>query len=466
MTDAANTRADTTIAADTTDGARTPEPPWREEDRGERPPFSGPGPFVFILILALVGLFASGYLSYRHIALSAEIAKVGDSALCRSSGSINCDAILLTDYALLFDHVPSTAMGFMGFMFVLWCAVNGLVNRKLRKDAWSLLLLYFFAAIPFTGYFLYLMMFQVSVICTWCLVVHGVNVVSLITVLIVAIKKRKRFATPDIATSGERVYFLAGGILLALLSFFVSGMVEKGLSYENVKVRYDELVNDPIIVMAMIKAAPDHDIPITAKDPIFGNPDAPHPIFFFGDFQCPICPKVERFLRHVVSENPQTLSLVYKAYPLSTKCNEYLLEDAHPQACGAARAAMAAFFLGGSKAFFAYGDLLKSNPKLLRQQAWLAIAEKLQLDLERFRVLLSPGSDADRAVQRGVKLGLRLGIESTPTIVFEKKKLLSNLQGIYLVRIMEDLIHEYHPEKKDLRLSAGKSGEALLKESK
>ena len=412
-----------------------------------QPYFCGRWPFLLLLVLALVGLFATGFLTYRHIVLASHTSVAGDSVLCRADGKINCDAVLQTEYSEIMGYVSSAVLGAMGFAFVFWCSLNGLINERLRKLAWVCLVVYFFAAIGFSWYYMYIMLFEVDFICTWCIVVHAVNLVSLALVLIVSVRRRKEFLLPEVARLGERVYFILAGGLLSLLVFFVCGTVEKSLSFQDAKMKYEEIANDPAVVMAMLKSSPSYDIPVTESDPIYGSPQAPHALIFFSDFQCPICGRTELFLRKLVDFNPGALKLVYKNYPLSTECNHALLGNLHPLACQAARAAYAAFILGGPHAFWAYADLVFQHQKELREDSWTGFAQKLGLDTDRFKELLKPGSPADQKVNDDLAIGQSLKLSATPQIVVKGKRIPENLKGAYLVDTLEQLIREEQPEQ-------------------
>jgi uncharacterized membrane protein/protein-disulfide isomerase len=424
----------------------------RETLSQDKPYFCGPVPFIVLVVLAGIGVFAAGYLSYRHIMLVSDSAVVGDSILCRADGKISCDAILLSEYATLADHISSAVLGLMGCAFALWCALNGLFSRRLRKFCWVFLLIYFFTAIGFSWYFVYLMMFEMDNICTWCIVVHAVNLSSLVLLLVIAVRNRKEFLRPETSSLGERVYFLVGGVVLSLLIFFASGMWEKHLSLKATQAKYDAVEEDMVVIAARLNAAPQYDVPISDQDPVFGLPSAPFVIILFSDFQCPICPGTERALLALVSMNRDVLKLVYKNYPLSTDCNRYIATNLHPMACQAARAATATFILGGNPLFFAYGQLLFHHQKELKKTPWLEFAAKLPLDLSKFENLLKDGSKAAEKVQQDVELGIRLELTSTPQIFFEKKRLPSKLKPETLVQIFEHLIHSNHPDKQDLKL--------------
>ncbi|MFH1117608.1 MAG: vitamin K epoxide reductase family protein [Pseudomonadota bacterium] len=418
----------------------------------EGPYFSGRLPFVLVLVLALVGTFATAFLTYRHILLSSTAGAVEQSFLCRTEGSVNCDAILRTEYSVLFGYFPSSTLGLMGFVFVLWFAVNGLVNERARKISWTLLVLYFFAAIGFSWYYAYIMAFEVDFICTWCIVVHVVNLLSLVIVLTAAVKNRKKFLLPEISTLAERVYFVAGGLVVTVLVFTGATLLESRLSFKEVKHQFEDLANDPVVIRAVVEGSPDSNIPIQPGDPVYGSPKAPYPIILFSDFKCPVCARRHKFLKDLVDKNPDKLRLVFINYPLSKECNSAVLHDLHPMACALARAAYAAFLLGGPKAFSAYGEMLFDNRKNLNPAQLETFAEKLNIDVQRFRDLMKPDSAAGKKVKQDTALGIELSLTSTPQIFFLGKRIPEMFQGEFLVEALEGLIALKHPEDKDIDL--------------
>lgn len=413
----------------------------------EGPYFMGRPPFVLLLILALVGAFAAAFLTYRHILLVSTSGSVAHSPLCSPGAKINCDAILMTEYSVLWDFLPSAALGLMGVGFALWLIVNALANDKVRKVAWTLLLVYYCAAIGFSWHFAYIMAFKVHFICTWCIVVHVTNVIALLTLIVISFKRSEKFLLPEIASLGERVYFVAGGVLFSLLILLVSLTVEYGLSFRDAKIRFEELANDPVVVMAILESTPDYDLPINREDPVYGRAHAKYPIVMFTDFQCPVCAETEEYLRRLVEKNPEHLKLVFKSYPLSTDCNKLLTGNLHPHACEAARAAYAAYFLQGNRAFWPYAAQLFAKRGRLNQEIFTDIAEQMGLDKRRFVEMLQEGSPADRKMVDDIRLGIELKLSSTPQIFFLGKRLPENYRNRYMVHMLEDIIHMKHPDR-------------------
>jgi len=340
----------------------------------------------------------------------------------------------------------------MGFVFVLWFTLNGLVNQRARKVSWTLLILYFFAAIGFSWYYVYIMAFKVYLICTWCLVVHAVNLLSLIIAVAVAIKNRKKFLLLEISTLAERVYLVAGGIMASVLVFTAATFWENHLSFKEAKQQFEELANDPVVIRAILEGSPDFNIPTQAADPVYGAPNAPYPIIIFSDFKCPVCARRDEFLRNLVDKNPDKLRLVFINYPLSKECNPAVLQDLHPKACTVARAAYAAYILGGSKAFWSYAKMLFENRKNLDPGKLMAFAKDLNLDIAKFQDLMKADSVAAKKIEQDTQLGIELSLTSTPQVFFLGKRIPDMFQGEFLVEALEGLIKLKHPEVKDIDL--------------
>ncbi len=422
--------------------------PW---DRS-KPYFISRRPLIILLLLALVGVFATAFLTYRHIVLTSHTGNVGESALCKAQGVINCDGILLTDYSVLLGYFPSSVLGLMGFVFVWWLLVNSLLNERVRKLAMTLLVLYFFMAIGFSWYYIYLMAFEVDYVCTWCIVVHVINFTSLALILYFSIKNRQNFLLEEPASKWERFYFIAGGLCLALVVFFGSVYLENYLSFRDAKTKYEELANDPVVIMATVKASPDYEIPITKDDPVFGNPSAPFPIVLFSDFQCPVCSQTEQYLKSIVNANPHVLSLVYKNYPLSPNCNSIIIGNLHPYACEAAKAAYAAFILKDSTGFWQYGDLLFANQREFKKQPWLQYANMIGLDVNRFTQLMQANEKPELKIKEDTELGATLKLTATPQIFFLSKNVPQSFKGEFLLDTLEELVKWKYPENSSFKL--------------
>lgn len=121
----------------------------------------------------------------------------------------------------------------------------------------------------------------------------------------------------------------------------------------------------------------------------------------FSDFECPYCAEAEKTLKQFIAKHREVL-LVYKHFPLTS---------IHPEAMPAAKAAWAA---GQQGKFWEYQDALFTQQDKLGEAFYMATAENLNLDLERFN---SDRNAATVAIGQDMQLAQSLGLSGTPFFV-------------------------------------------------
>lgn len=129
----------------------------------------------------------------------------------------------------------------------------------------------------------------------------------------------------------------------------------------------------------------------------------------FTDFECPACGKTQPLLEEVIAEYGDKVKFVLRDFPL----------DMHPHAMKAAEAAEAAREQGK---FWEYATLLFKNQEHLEIENLIQYANQLGLDAKKFQEALVSGKFADK-VQRDLQDGFRLGVNSTPTVFINGKRL-------------------------------------------
>jgi protein-disulfide isomerase len=144
--------------------------------------------------------------------------------------------------------------------------------------------------------------------------------------------------------------------------------------------------------------------PLDAGDHVTGPPDAPLELIMYGDFQCPYCSAAQSIVRRVRTRLDGRLRFAFRHLPL---------HEVHPDAQRAAEASEAAaaqgkfwemhdaLYAGGGK--FAPGDLAE-------------LAQRLGLDVERFRAELIDGTYTAR-VERDADGARSAGIAATPAFI-------------------------------------------------
>ena len=147
----------------------------------------------------------------------------------------------------------------------------------------------------------------------------------------------------------------------------------------------------------------------TVDQPSKGNAQAPVTIVEFTDYQCPGCAATQPTLDRLVKEYGDRVRLVARDFPLSQ----------HPEALKAAEAAEAAREQGK---YWEYVEILMRNQSSLSVVKLKEYASQLALDRGRFDQALESGKFAD-AVQRDIEAGIKLGIDSTPAVFINGRRM-------------------------------------------
>ena len=137
-------------------------------------------------------------------------------------------------------------------------------------------------------------------------------------------------------------------------------------------------------------------------NPSIGPADAPITIIEFSDYQCPYCQRWhEQVYSRLLEEYPDQVRIVYRDFPLG----------GHPQAIPAAEAANCA---NEQDAYWQYHDKLFSYEYNLGNDAYLAYASELGLDMTAFTDCIENEKYADE-ISSDIAYAQWLGVSSTPT---------------------------------------------------
>jgi protein-disulfide isomerase len=161
-----------------------------------------------------------------------------------------------------------------------------------------------------------------------------------------------------------------------------------------------------------------------------GPASAPVTIEEFGDYQCPPCGALYPELEKIKADYGDRVRLVFRHYPLVRL---------HPNALAAAHAAEAAGLQGK---FWEMHDQLYRGQKSWEKSgdarnAFAAYARQLGLDAERFARDMN-GDNADTRIVADHARARSLGVDGTPAIFINGRKLPANAQTAKDVRAAID----------------------------
>ena len=134
--------------------------------------------------------------------------------------------------------------------------------------------------------------------------------------------------------------------------------------------------------------------------PIKGPKDAKITVIEFSDFQCPFCQRGAQTMDELAKAYPNDVKIAFKNLPLPF----------HPHAKPAAIAALAAHKQGK---FWEMHDELFKNQSSLGDEFYVTTAQKLGLDVEKFKTDLKDEKLA-KQVDDDTALANSLGVRGTP----------------------------------------------------
>lgn len=178
----------------------------------------------------------------------------------------------------------------------------------------------------------------------------------------------------------------------------------------NAASAYAEELRKSAALEIFLRAPDPPVINISTDDrPWTGGANAPVTIVEFTDFECPSCANAQPVLENLVKEFGEKVKLVAHSFPL----------EQHKHAFKAAEAAEAAREQGK---YWEYTLILFKNQKELDVDKLKAYAALLGLDQKRFDDALDSGKFTD-AVKQELSIGDRTGVDSTPSIFINGKRI-------------------------------------------
>ena len=157
--------------------------------------------------------------------------------------------------------------------------------------------------------------------------------------------------------------------------------------------------------------------PISDKDHIFGNPNAPIVFVEYSDTECPFCKRFHETMNQVMSEYGKDgrVAWVYRQFPI---------DQLHSKARKESQATECAGEVGGNDKFWEYLNKLFSitpSNNNLDLSLLPTIATDVGLDKSKFEECLSSDRWNDK-VEADYQSGVKAGVRGTPHTIMVVKK--------------------------------------------
>lgn len=151
---------------------------------------------------------------------------------------------------------------------------------------------------------------------------------------------------------------------------------------------------------------------VSSADHHQGSVNAAFTLVEYGDYECPHCRRAHPLIKRLLKERGEDLNFVFRNFPLS---------EIHPHAQMSAIVAEAA---GKQGKFWEMHDLIFENQDKLGAKFLMTLAEKLDLDLEKFAAD-STSTEVATKVEKDFESGIRSGVNGTPTFFLNGSRVLT-----------------------------------------
>jgi protein-disulfide isomerase/uncharacterized membrane protein len=375
------------------------------------------------LILGFVGLAISLYLLRLHHLLAAKQSTAGLDVCSVLGGS--CENALTSAAAVRFG-LPLAGWGMLYFVILLSLLLMGrFLKETFAAQAKAAAFLISLPGAAISAFLLFTMLSGRAPFCPFCATIHAINFL-----LVYLLKRQTGQSFGQILGSvfpqdsdssdvspkraGYVAYFAILLIALAGYEWLVIGEAKPAAPAAE-KPQSSELQK----IQALLQSEELHQIPVGPDDPVSGDASAPVKLVVFSDYECPACRGYEPELSEIKQSYQGKMQIVFKNFPLDKACNPVVQRDIHIHACEAAFAAESArrqgkFWLYHDELFVADFD----NADIFN-----SLGQSVGLDMSRFQGDRQ-SDDVHAKVRADIDEGVRLGVNATPTIFLNGRKVL------------------------------------------
>jgi len=312
-----------------------------------------------------------------------------------------CAGVLLSPYSRLLGlSLTIYALAFYGFFAVLVVLV-GVGGRATGRPFGLVLPVAAAPAVAVAVWAVLVMVVVLESVCIWCLTVHGINGLLMVTVVIYAWQDWKRSPPRKVAPV----------VLSALGTLAVGGAAFAFVSFAHDRPSVEEVPLPPGMFERLTIDAERIQTSSTTLTP-------GRRVVVFACPTCPTCRRLHKILRDVAEETGGRLRIDYRYYPLEASCNRTIDREKssgrHRAACELSRTQLAVALIAPS----IYPSLMA---EMYARQSDLTPAAAARLARDRIGAARYDAGISDAAVsqrlEEDVNLADELNVSSVPKVV-------------------------------------------------
>ena len=367
-------------------------------------PFPYPSYFIPVLVLVIVGLIVSLYLSYSHYRNYTDLQY---QSFCAISNAINCDTVSQSPYSIFIIPVP--LWGVIGYTLLL--LLLPAAGRGRGRQIWSLI---FLIALTFTSISLLLAAVSNYFIGSYCILCIVTYVVNLFLLWFAWLILRRFAATRLVPGLMDDWRFLWQRKQVSLPVFAVF----------SVSVVLIMILVPPYWRLTAESLPRETAYGVTAGGHLwFGAENPEIEIEMYSDYQCFQCKKMHVYLRKIIDGGQQKIRIIHRHYPMDHEFNYIVKEPFH---VGSGKMALLAIYAASRKRFWELNDLLFEIGGRQKEIDLNWVARKTGLETAALvQALKSPAIRKKLSID--IRQGMKLRIMGTPSFVIDGKVYAGNI---------------------------------------
>jgi protein-disulfide isomerase/uncharacterized membrane protein len=390
------------------------------------------------LLFAVSGVVVCFIIEGIHDQLQSDVTYV---SFCNVNSQINCDVVLTSPYAYLGGATVSL-LGLLFYFVAAGAIVAAVVPDRARQRETAAQVVFGMSILGllFSVYMAVVSFFVLQTVCLMCSALY----LASIGLFASALRLRSRSAGPaarskaalqERARRDRRMLLggIGGGVCLVVIGVI---SVFAGAEGPGPQLTAQEIQAQKPELYRWYQERPRVDVPSDGH--ALGDPDASVVLVGFSDFECPHCARLDETLRELVRAQLPGLKVVFRHFPLSSECNASAKVNFHKDACSAAMASECA---AEQDRFWPYQHALFAHQGALGRPQLLEYARTAGLDLAAFDSCLGSERARER-VRQDTELGARLGVQSTPTIFLNGRRIEGAPKGEVLLDAITLARHE------------------------
>jgi protein-disulfide isomerase/uncharacterized membrane protein len=370
----------------------------------------------------VAGAVLAGVLVWLHLQLAHDSSY---TSFCNINTRINCDLVLSSKYSKVFG-VPIAWLAFVMYasLAMLFQAAGRVPDESIRRRALQLACAGTIGAAAFSAYMAYV---SVALLGSICLMCSGLYLISA-ALFVIGLLLPSRYARDGSTSSAPPLTARAMAVLgvvalvavagLARAAWHKSSSIGANLTLDQLR-EADPKFYDWYVALPIVSSLED-------GGHVLGNVAAPVTIVEFSDFECGYCARNHEILNELIDRQPDLVRVIYRHFPLDAACNEALEKSIHSRACRAAEAAECA---ARQNRFHEMADTLFANQKRLFEANLFQLAGNIGLDQEEFSRCMNEHTTR-AAVIADAQTGVRLDLQSTPTLFINGRKVVGTLPDL------------------------------------